>query len=133
MRREPYLHDELLRLGCRLLPLAGHETVATGRKRTRLCRHECRSVSPTRERLVTVGGPELHSAGVVTVTFNVLTTTNHALYQAIRPARVEKVAPNGVKCGAVCYEAAVKIDPRTASLTTNAREIRSLLMKHLMT
>jgi hypothetical protein len=99
---------------------------------------ECRSVSPSRGRFVQVGrflavaGPELGSPAVVRVSVDVLTSGNDALYRAIQPATVRKVAPNGVKSGPVCYVASAAIDPRTASLTTNQQEIHSLLVKRII-
>ena len=114
----------------KLWPKAGRVRVCVDR--------ECRSVSPSRGRFVQVGrflavaGPELRSPAVVRVSVDVLTSGNDALYRAIRPATVTKIAPNGVKCGPVCYVASAAIDPRTASLTTNVHEIHSLLVKHLI-
>ena len=99
---------------------------------------ECRSVAPSRGRFLQVGrflevaGPELRSRAVVRVTIKVLASTKHALYGASRLATVKKFAPNGVKCGPVCYGASAAIDPRTASLTTNPQQIHALFGKHLI-
>jgi hypothetical protein len=100
--------------------------------RVRICvSSNCRSVSP-HARVVSFRGSKLSAAAVVKVSVEMLTKTSHVLYQAVEPATVKKLAPNGVKCGPVCYDASAAIDPRTDSLTTNARRIQSLLAKHLI-
>jgi hypothetical protein len=97
-----------------------------GAGRVRFCVDgHCQSAPPRAGRLVTVNGPYLRSAAVVPISVEVLTDSGRVLYRGSANATVTKLAPNGVRCGPVCYSAVAAIDPQTRSLTTNQSEIRS--------
>jgi hypothetical protein len=80
---------------------------------------------------VSVEGPWLRSATVVSVSVDVETRTGVLLYHATRTAKVTKYAPNGVRCGPVCYLGYAIIDPRTRSLTTDRQQVRVLRCEEL--
>jgi hypothetical protein len=91
----------------------------------------CRSVAPGRHAGITVSGPWLRSAATVTVSIDIEAASGRTLYHATRTANVKKYAPNGVRCGPVCYRAYAMLNPRTRSLTTNPVEVRLLTCQEL--
>jgi hypothetical protein len=53
----------------------------------------------------------VHTSGPVTVSITLETAARVKLMAAHGAIRFRKVAPNGVKCGPVCYEATVTVHP----------------------
>lgn len=108
-----------------LLPAAAH--LWPRATRVRICLDtRCRVVTATRTQLVRINGPRLTSARTVRLSLEVLGRSRR-LYREALSATVTKSAPNGIRCGPVCYQVSVAIDPKTKSLTKNHARIQAVL------
>jgi hypothetical protein len=61
---------------------------------------------------ITLHSGWLEHTRMMPLTITVLGTNEHRLFSASTTVLLRKTAPNGVKCGPVCYNGAVMFDPR---------------------
>jgi hypothetical protein len=61
---------------------------------------------------ITLHSGWLEHTRMMPLTITVLGADAHTLFSASTTVRLRKTAPNGVKCGPVCYNGAVMFDPR---------------------